>query len=102
MYKIQFTDQSVEDVSLIAVHIKYRLKNPESSEMIQRELFAKMRSLKDFPERFVKITINGQQFHRMPVNSFNVYYYVDKEHQTVTIARVLYSGMDINQVAIIN
>ena len=59
-------------------------------------------TLCDFPERYPKQIVNSLVCHRMPIKNFNLFYCVDKNNLTVTIARVLYSGMDINQVAIMN
>jgi len=78
------------------------LSNPLSASLFYEEVRAKILSLKEFPERYQEIESGGIYCHRMSVKNFNIYYQIDKNSQTVTIARVLYGGMDINQVAIIN
>ena len=102
MYKVIYTSQFYVDIWYIKNHITYVLNNPNSGQAIFNEIMDRTEALCDFPERYSKLLINNLEYRRMPIKNFNVYYCVDKISQTVTIARVLYSGIDINQVAIIN
>ena len=102
MFKLVYTKQFYVDIWFIKAHISQTLANPQSAINITNSIVDKSESLCDFPERFPKIKVGNNEYRQMPVNKFNVFYCVDKNSQTVTIARVLYSGMDINQVAIIN
>lgn len=102
MYRIILTKQAVRDILSIMEYISISLDNKTASDAFYVQIRKKIKSLSEFPNRFSEIMINKTKCHRMPVDKFNVYYCVDKQSQTVTIARVLYSGIDINQVAIIN
>ena len=102
MFQIIISEKAIKDITSIREYIEKRLSNPISADSFYEELRSKILSLTEFPGRFSRILIGGLYYHRMPVKSFNVYYCVNQNSQTVTIARVLYSGMDINQVAIIN
>ena len=35
------------------------------------------------------------KMHQLPVENFIVYYFVDDKERTVTVARIFYSGCDI-------
>lgn len=102
MYKIILTKQAINDVSAIINYIEVKFENISSANYLYEEIKKKINSLNEFPERFVKVIVGKLEFHRMPVGKINVFYCVYKNNHTVTIARVLYSGVDIDQVAIIN
>lgn len=100
MYCIVYSEQARVDIFCIKVYIKHKINNPNYASKLSDNLKQRIRSLKFSPERFVEIDINGCQYRRMPVEKYNVYYSVDKENETVTIQRILYGGLDINQVAL--
>ncbi len=100
MYKVAYSIKFYIDIWFIKSHISLVLKDEKAAETLFILIMDKADSLCDFPERYPKITILNRKYHRMPVKNFNIYYCVDKVTKTVTIARVLYSGRDINQVAI--
>ena len=102
MFSVTISIFALADISAICEHIEKRFDNPIAANSFYEEARLKILSLNEFPERFPKVAIDGKYLHRMPVKNFYVYYRVNKISQTVTIARVLYSGMDINQVAFIN
>lgn len=102
MFQIIISKLAFDDISNIKEYIARKLENPDSANSYYEEIRAKILSLSEFPERFTKLVINKMTYHRMPVEKFNIYYRVNKSNQTVTIARVLYGGTDVNQVAIIN
>ena len=102
MYKLDYSKQFFKDIQLIQDYIALALGNPIASQKIAKEIMDRADALCDFPERYPKQIVNSLVYHRMPIKNFNLFYCVDKNNLTVTIARVLYSGMDINQVAIMN
>lgn len=102
MYKIIISIEAVADVAKIIDYIENQLNNPQSANLLYEDIRSKILSLDEFPNRFEKVTIGKLCYHRASVRNFNIYYCVDTNSQIVTIARVLYSGRDINQVAIKN
>lgn len=102
MFSIIITTFAYADIIAICEHIENQLNNPVAADSFYEEVRAKILSLDEFPERYPKVVIDGICLRRMSVKNFNIYYHVNKVSQTVAIARVLYSGMDINQVAIMN
>ena len=77
-------------------YIEIKFENISSANYLYEEIKKNIYSLYEFPERFVKVIVGKLEFHRMPVGKINVFYCVNKNNHTVTIARVLYSGADIN------
>lgn len=102
MFQIIISRQAFDDVSNIKEYIARKLENPVSANSLYEKIRFKILLLGDFPERFAKIVINKTVYHRMPVERFNIYYRVDNSNHKVIIARVLYGGTNIDQVAIIN
>lgn len=102
MYEIVISRIALNDIVSISEYIKNRFDNPLAAISFRENVREKILSLSDFPERYEKINIGKIYCHKVCVKNFNIYYSVNKSDHKVTIARVLYSGMDINQVAIIN
>lgn len=88
------------DILIIKLYIKNTLKNPNSAKQISGEIIDKIYSLDFSPERYVEVELHGIRIRKMPVRNYNVFYSVDKDNQIVTVVRILYSGVDINKVAI--
>lgn len=101
IYKIVYNPDATLDLICIKAYIKYALKNPKAADKIWGNI-NKAISLLDFsPKRYAiayKLSDN-LEVHRMPVEKYNIYYSVDDENQTITIHNIVYSGVDINQIA---
>ena len=102
MFKVVYSLQFYVDIWLIKDYISFTLRDSKSAQSIIDEIMNKSESLCDFPDRYPIRFVGNTKYRRMLVKKFNVYYCVDKKTHTVTIARVLYGGLDINQVTIIN
>lgn len=100
MYKIHISEVALTDIAKIGDYIENQLDNQKAASLLYEEIRSMILSLTDFPNRFAEVVVGKLCFHRVSVKNFNIYYCVDIKSQTVTIARVLYSGMDINLVAI--
>ena len=100
MYKIEFSEQASIDITYLKFYLKFVIKNPNYAESISTEIMNAIYSLDFSPERFSKIDIGPANIRRMPIKKYNIYYSVDKEKLIVTVIRILYSGIDINKVAI--
>lgn len=60
-----------------------------------------IRALEIMPERFPVYESNslrGIKFHKLPVDNYVVFYIVDKGNNIIKIIRILYGGMDIDNV----
>ena len=57
-----------------------------------------LRSLDFMPARYTLVEWkpwHSMKMHQFPVENFIVYYLVDDKERTVTVARIFYSGCDI-------
>ena len=57
-----------------------------------------LRSLDFMPARYTLVEWepwHSMKMHQLPVENFIVYYLVDDKERTVTVARIFYSGRDI-------
>ncbi len=102
MYRIRVLKEALADIIKIIDYIETQLDNPQSASKLYEEIRSKILLLSEFPKRFEKVVVKKLCYHRASVKKFNIYYCVDDKSQIVTIVRVLYSGRDIKQVAIIN
>lgn len=87
------------DLEHIFEYVTLELKNPYAAMNIYYEISSAISSLDEFPERFVEAK-GFSGIHKRNVGKYIIYYSIDKEKQIVTVVRILYSGVDINQVAI--
>lgn len=100
MYKIIVSDQAWEDIKSINKYIKIALKNPKAAKDLTIKFRDAIGKLDIFPERYQEVLINNTLIRRIPVEKYNIYYQVEKDTEIVSIARILYGGVDINQVAL--
>ena len=96
-YQVQVTKQAQEQVSEIAQYIATRLQAPDAARSLLKALEDAMTSLERFPGRTALMEEepwHSTGVHKMPVQSFLVYYWIDEEHYRVQVTAVLYGKRD--------
>ena len=97
MYKIAYLPLALHDLLSIVKYIKEKLHNPQAAEDLAEEIVAKIENLKDFPYAnrvYLPLKELKQEYRRMVVKNYLIFYWVDEENKTVTVARVIYSRRD--------
>ena len=102
MFKVVVSEQAIKDINSIKDYITKVLCNPKAASDLIKKIRSAMHNLDYNPERFQEILIDDLSIRRIPINKYNIYYKVETNNRIVTIARILYGGVDINQIAIIN
>ena len=99
-YHIQLTEQAEEDLRSIYEYIAKILLVPDVAlgqiERIENGIL----NLEEMPERFrlyEKEPWCSCGLHQMPVDNFIVFYIVEKDKKIVTVIRIMYGGMDIDE-----
>ncbi len=98
-YKLVISELAAYDLVTIGNYIKNELLNPEAAERIYFKIRSKIDNLVYFSEIFQEIIVHSRKYRRMPVEKYNVFYLINKKSKTITIVRVLYTGIDISKVA---
>ena len=102
-YFVEYSTKSLNDIDSIFFYVAAILGNINSSIKIFYTIKAKIDSLEFFPERFQYIEGAPDHLKNMRaayVGKYTIYYRVIKEELIVKINRVVYSGTNLNQIAI--
>ncbi len=98
-YNIEFANIADIDLRCIYEYIAFTLLEPVIAigqlERIEKAIY----SLDEMPERFRlydKEPWKRRNLRQMPVDNYVVFYILESETKIVTIIRVMYGGMDID------
>jgi toxin ParE1/3/4 len=98
--KIVYTHTARQDLREIYEYIAFTLLVPETARSLTGKIMADIRSLETFPERnplYKDEPWHSQGVRFLPVKNYLVFYTVNNETETVSIARILYGGRDISK-----
>ena len=98
--KIVYTLQAQQDLNNIYEYIAYSLPLPDTARNMSRQIMQSVRSLETMPERnplYKEEPWHSQGVRFIPVKNYLLFYTVNNETHTVSIARILYGVMDINR-----
>ncbi len=92
-YKLQISDAAETDLTAIAEHIAFRLREPATALSQIRRIRKAVESLQVMPERHP--LLSDQQLANMglrmiPVDHYLIFYVMDPSSPAVTVVRVLY------------
>ena len=98
--KIVYTNTARQDLREIYEYIAYTLLVPDTSRAISETILGEVRSLEDLPER--NPLYRDKPWHSRGVRVFRVknyliFYTVDLDTDTVSIARIMYVGRDLSR-----
>ena len=97
MYKIEYLPIALNDLTSIVKYIKNELHNPQAANLLAEEIVAKIENLKDFPYAhrvYQPLKELKQEYRRLIVKNYLVFYWINEENKTITIARVIYGKRD--------
>ncbi len=100
-YTVGYSEEALNDLREIYAYIANELLVPETAAMQVGRIRKEVRSLGFMPTRHVLVDWepwHSMKMHQLPVDNFIVYYLVDDEGMTVTVARIIYGGRDIEEI----
>lgn len=100
-YRVGYSAEALDDFREIYLYIANELLAPETATALLGRIREEVRSLDFMPARYAFVSWepwHSMKMHRLPVDNFIVYYLVDDEKRTVTVARVCYGGRDIEGI----
>jgi plasmid stabilization system protein ParE len=96
-YKIHIARQAKEHLNGIADYIAFELKAPDAARNTIAKIRKEINSLSQMPER-IKLTgeetWKSEGVHRMRVNNYYVYFWIDEDNAIVDIMAVIYVECD--------
>ena len=100
-YKVDYSVDALDDLREIYAYIANELLVLETAAAQVGRIRKEVRSLDFMPARYALVDWepwHSMKMHQLPVDNFIVYYLVDDEEMTVTVARVIYGGRDIEGI----
>ena len=98
--KIVYTYSARKDLRDIYEYIAHTLLVPETARSLVERIMSEVRSLEESPERnplYKDEPWHSQGVRFLPVNNYLVFYTVNMDIDTVSIARIMYGGRDISR-----
>lgn len=99
-YSIELTELAEEDLRNLYEYIPEVLLVPGIAAGQLERIESGILNLEELPERFricEKEPWYSRGIRQMPINNFIVFYTAEKDKNIVTVIRILYGGMDINE-----
>ena len=101
MYKLEFLPIAQSDMVEIVKYISHELCDPWAAEKLADEMVQSAERLAIFPyinpiHRTLKPLKN--EYRKLLVKNYIMFYYVDENEKKVTIARVIYSRRDYEKM----
>lgn len=101
MYKIQFLPLAQNDLVEIVRYIANDLHNKPAANKLADEIIKATEALSDFPyayPAYTPIRPVKNEYRKISVQNYLVFYAVDEKAKTVTVSRVVYAKRDYDKL----
>jgi plasmid stabilization system protein ParE len=101
MYSLEYLPMAKQDMEDIARYISRELANPVAAERLASEMIEAADSLTTFPyvnPAYYPIRPMNQEYRRLLVQNYIMFYLVDESWKLITIARVIYARRDYGKL----
>ena len=96
-YQVKLTDYAVEQMQNIARYISKVLQSPDTARRWMEKIKLEISSLSTMPNRYplmLEEPWRSEGIHKMPVENFLVYYWINETQKTVWVIVVVYGRRD--------
>ncbi|WP_124099473.1 type II toxin-antitoxin system RelE/ParE family toxin [Ruminococcus sp. Marseille-P6503] len=97
MYTIEYLPIAKSDMVDIAKYIGVKLENPEAAERLAEKMIEAAEKLTDMPYKcpvHIPVKPLRHEYRKLIVQNYIMFYWVDEDKKRITIARVVYTGRD--------
>ena len=101
-YSVVYSPEALNDLKDIYAYIAQELLVPDTALNQVNRIRKEIRSLDFMPSRYALVDWEpwkSMGMHKVPVDSFVVFYTVNSDSMTVAIIRIVYGGRDIESIA---
>lgn len=94
VYKLEYLPSARRDLVEIVGYISRKLQNPAAAEQLAHRLIEAGERLLEFPYSspvYVPLQPLKHEYRRCVVENYLMFYWVEEEKKTITIARVIYA-----------
>ena len=100
-FKVRYSPAALNDIRNIYHYITVVLKAPVAAKDVVNRIRERIKELDTFPEKHpIRELKNRKDIRQLTVGNYEVFYTVYKKNNTVMIARILYGGMNIDDMNI--
>jgi plasmid stabilization system protein ParE len=100
MYKLEYLPIAVRDMAEIAAYISHVLSNPAAAEKLAVEMTEAAERMTAFPYMYAVYASKKplqNEYRKLLVQNYILFYCVDETSKIVTITRVLYARRDFDR-----
>lgn len=101
MYELEYLPIAKKDMVDIATYISKDLCNPTAAEQLSIKLTESAENLTIFPYKnqiHSVIKPLKQEYRKLIVDNYIMFYFINEEHEKITIARVFYARRDYDKL----
>ena len=101
-YKVKYSTQAINDLRGIHAYIEYDLSSPINAKKQTARIRDAIRKLDIFSNGHPIVDFepwHQMGMHKLPVDNYIVFYFVDEDAKMVDISRIFYSGRNIEAIA---
>lgn len=101
MYTIEYLPIARRDMVDIAKYIGVKLANPDAAERLAEKMVESAEDLANMPYKcpmYIPVKPLKQEYRKLIVQNYIMFYCIDEDKKLVTIARVVYSGRDYEKL----
>ena len=100
-YQVLLTPESTQEIRDIHSYIANTLLVPETAKKQISRIMETVKSLKQMPERYAlyeKEPWKSRGLHKVSVDNYIIFYYVNNNSDEVVIFHVFYGGRNISEI----
>ena len=94
LYKLEYLPAARKDLIDIAQYISKKLQNPEAANRLATRMIEEAEKSLEFPyanPAYLPIRPLRREYRKILVQNYLMFYWINEESKTVTIARVVYA-----------
>lgn len=102
LYRVEYSQEALVDIKSIYTYISQILHAPLTARRQVNRIRKEIRDLEAFPTRYVLVEWEpwaSMKMHRMPIDNYIVFYFVDEQAMAVKIVRIVYGGRNLEDLA---
>lgn len=102
LYRVEYSQEALVDIKSIYTYISQILHAPLTARRQVNRIRKEIRDLEAFPTRYVLVEWEpwaSMKMHRLPIDNYVVFYFVDEQAMAVKIVRIVYGGRNLEDLA---
>lgn len=102
LYRVEYSQEALVDIKSIYTYISQILYAPLTARRQVNRIRKEIRDLEAFPTKYVLVEWEpwaSMKMHRLPIDNYIVFYFVDEQAMAVKIVRIVYGGRNLEDLA---